>query len=89
VNRQVLWHRRALADLAEIGRHSPRQARRIRGAVNRYATDDQGDVVKMAGRSGVYRLRVGDWRVLFTFGDGGRTVDVARVLRRNEGTYRG
>ena len=35
-----------------------------------------------------YRLRVGDWRVIFTFEDSGRTLVASRVLRRNEGTYR-
>ena len=57
---------------------------RIRDAVARYADDDQGDVRKMAGSSGLYRLRVGDWRVLFTLDDGGRTVAIARVLNRRD-----
>jgi mRNA interferase RelE/StbE len=49
-----------------------------------YAADDQGDVRKMAGRSGLYRLRVGDWRILFTFADGGRTIAISRVLNRRD-----
>ena len=56
---RVTWRRRALADFETIARRDQRQAERIRDAVARYA-DDQGDVVKMSGGSGVYRLRVGD-----------------------------
>jgi mRNA-degrading endonuclease RelE of RelBE toxin-antitoxin system len=33
-----------------------------------YANTGLGDVRKLAGRSGEYRLRVGDWRVIFSFG---------------------
>ena len=84
MKRDVLWHRRALADLAEIGRQSPRQAQRTRDTVARYAATDQGDIVKLAGGSGIYRLRVGDWRVLFTLDDVAGTVDVARILNRRD-----
>lgn len=38
----------------------------------------------MAGGSGLYRLRVGDWRILFTLDDGGRTVAISRVLNRRD-----
>jgi mRNA-degrading endonuclease RelE of RelBE toxin-antitoxin system len=32
----------------------------------------------------MYRLRVGDWRVLFTPDDDGRTVAISRVLNRRD-----
>jgi len=38
----------------------------------------------MAGGSGVYRLRVGDWRVLFTLDAGGRIMAISRVLNRRD-----
>lgn len=84
MSRRLTWGRRALADLDAIARQDRRQAVRIRDAVARYAAVDRGDVRKMAGGSGLYRLRVGDWRILFTLDDGGRTVAVSRVLNRRD-----
>ena len=43
------------------------EATRIRGKIDQYAADSRSlasQVKKMKGRSG-YRLRVGDWRVIF------------------------
>jgi hypothetical protein len=54
VKREIVWHRRTLIDLAEIGRHGPRQADRIREAVTRYATDDREDVLKIVGTTDEY-----------------------------------
>ena len=36
----------------------------VSGALNSYAIDGRGDVKKLRGREG-YRLRVGDYRVIF------------------------
>jgi mRNA interferase RelE/StbE len=33
-----------------------------------------GDVKKLVGQEGLYRLRVGTWRVIFSFGDNGMIV---------------
>ena len=84
MSRSVTWGRRALADLDALARRDARQAERIRDAVAAYAAESAGDVRKMAGGTGLYRLRVGDWRVLFTLGDEGRTVAIARVLNRRD-----
>ena len=35
-----------------------------------------------------YRIRCGDWRVLYTVNDDTREVVIGRVKRRNERTYR-
>lgn len=37
--------------------------------------------------SGLYRLRVGDWRVIYAIDDAALIVRVARIVRRNERTY--
>lgn len=42
--------------------------------------------VKLSGRED-YRVRVGDWRVIYLIDDGQRRVLVSRVKRRNEHTY--
>ena len=64
-------------------------AQRIRDRVALYAREGHGDVLKLAGQDDIYRLRIGDWRILFGFDDGGETVVVLRVLPRNERTYQG
>ena len=84
MNRQVIWRERALDDLADIARQNRRTAQRIVDAVNRLAEHNLGDVRKLAGTAGEYRLRVGDWRVLFTFEDNGQTLLVSRVLNRRD-----
>ena len=48
------------------------------------STHNLGDVRKLEGAAGEYRLRVGDWRVLFTFEDSGQTLLVSRVLNRRD-----
>ena len=84
MNRQVIWRERALDDLVDIALQSRRTAQRIVDAVNRLAEHNLGDVRKLAGTAGEYRLRVGDWRVLFTFEDNGQTLLVSRVLNRRD-----
>lgn len=84
MNRQVIWSEQALDDLTAILRQSRRTAQRIVDAVNQLVEHNLGDVRKLAGAAGDYRLRVGDWRVLFTFEDSGRTMLVSRVLNRRD-----
>lgn len=61
---QVQWTDRAQKDLARLDRHTQK---RITDAAERFAEAGQGDVRPLQGSpEGVYRLRVGDWRVLFT-----------------------
>lgn len=40
--------------------------RRIVEAVDRFAGTGQWDVRPLQGRAGEYRLRVGEWRILFS-----------------------
>jgi len=84
VRRRQEWRRRARADLAEIARRDPQQAQRIVVAVTRYAEQEHGDVQKLTAREGTYRLRVGDWRVLFRLEDGDQIILVARILNRRD-----
>jgi hypothetical protein len=46
-------------------------AGRIRDAVAVSADQERGDVQKLTGREHLYRLRVGDWRIIFTVEEGG------------------
>jgi mRNA interferase RelE/StbE len=88
MRRRLDWDQQALDDLARISRGARREADRIKAAAERLAATGHGDVVKLAGQDNLYRLRVGDWRVIFSYENGGLVILALRVLRRNEGTYR-
>lgn len=42
----------------------------------------------LRGSEKIYRLRIGDWRVIYFFDSDGTRV-VAKISRRNERTYKG
>lgn len=46
------------------------------------------DCAKLAGQLGLWRIRVGDWRVIYAINDANRIVTVTRVAHRRE-SYRG
>jgi mRNA-degrading endonuclease RelE of RelBE toxin-antitoxin system len=58
---------------------------RIRRRIAAYAEDAEApghDVVPLQGRPNTYRLRSGDWRVLFEID--GTTMKVHRIIHRRE-----
>jgi mRNA interferase RelE/StbE len=79
----ALWPARATADLARIAAGGPRQAERIVNAVDRYAASGQGDVRRLRGEPH-YRLRVGDWRVIFALDHAQQQMIVLRVAHRRD-----
>lgn len=53
-------------------------------AVNRLAATEEGDVVRLRNyQPPTWRLRVGDWRVLFRF-EGSDVLHIVGVLHRRE-----
>jgi mRNA interferase RelE/StbE len=44
----------------------------------------QGDIIKLEGYKGRYRLRVGDWRVTFRYQFKTREVHIAEIKHRRE-----
>jgi len=52
--------------LAQLRALPKEQRRRMGERLEALQTDIRGDVKKLAGQSGKYRLRVGSYRVLFT-----------------------
>lgn len=75
------WSRRAVQDLRNL---DPPDARRIVTRVERFAGTGHGDVKKLKGEEDRWRLRVGGWRVLFTFVEDGDVLLVLRVLSRGK-----
>ena len=74
---------KAVKDLRKIERA---QAIRIADSLERLQQDLQGDVKKLTNHTPEYRLRVGDYRVLFEI-DGTDRVIVYRIMHRRE-SYR-
>ncbi len=78
----LVYTRRALKDLAAL---SEADGRRVRERLAAYAAapDVAGqDVKPLKGTPGGFRLRVGDWRALFTVS--GVEMKVYRIGRRRE-----
>jgi mRNA interferase RelE/StbE len=84
LKREIQWDPVARAEIAELMRRDARTARRVYTAIRRFADENVGDVRKLTDQEGMHRLRVGDWRVLFSFEHGGGTVFVAHVLNRRD-----
>lgn len=79
--REVVYSKHAIRTL---NRMPANEARRIRSKVLQYAEDPASlaNNVKKLKDSRYYRLRIGDWRVIF--GEDGTVVDVIRVAARGE-----
>lgn len=84
MKREAIWQRWALAELADLTRRDRRTAQRISRAVDRYAESGHGDIRKLEGYEGRFRLRVGDHRVIFRFADDQLVIVILRVRNRRE-----
>jgi len=72
----------------ELLRIPPLDRQRIAEAVQTLADDPRPPGVKQLELS-VYRLRVGDYRVIYKVFDDEKVILIGRVARRSESTYRG
>ncbi|MXX76460.1 MAG: type II toxin-antitoxin system RelE/ParE family toxin [Holophagales bacterium] len=58
--------------------------RNVGSSIDRHALTGAGDVKRLRGtRRGSWRLRVGDWRVLFTYDSAEKAVVIMRVEHRS------
>jgi len=71
---------RALSDVRE-----PDRSRLLRRLASLKSHARPFGVKKLANE--LFRLRVGDWRVIYGIDDAALIVRVARIVRRNERTY--
>jgi mRNA interferase RelE/StbE len=62
----ILWHKKAKK---YIGRLEGKHRNRIKKAVKTFYEEGSGDVSRLKGFKDIYRLRVGDFRILFTYED--------------------
>jgi mRNA interferase RelE/StbE len=57
---------------------------RIEGAIDELADDPRPRGVEKLEGLGTYRIRVGDYRVVFAVDDGERIVTIAKIAHRRE-----
>jgi mRNA interferase RelE/StbE len=82
--KQITYSREAFRTLSRLPANT---ARLIRSKIEQYAADPASlanNVKALKGMEGAYRLRVGDWRVIFT--EAGEIVVVIKVAPRG-GAY--
>jgi mRNA interferase RelE/StbE len=80
VNRRAEWTKQALKEAARLDA-TTRQ--RVLAAIKRLYEENQGDVRRLQGMDEIYRLRVGDWRVIFSYQDD-LTILIHRVRPRGD-----
>jgi mRNA-degrading endonuclease RelE of RelBE toxin-antitoxin system len=78
----VHWLQQSVEDLFELAGRDRRQALRILVAVKTFGRDGHGDMKKLEGPSGEWRLRTGNWRVFLLF-EGSRAY-VTRIDNRRD-----
>ena len=84
----VGYSAKANREKADVEKSSPRDWRRLSARIDDLArTPRPYGSEKLTGVDG-YKLRVGQWRVIYVAVDRDRTVIITRISRRHEGTYR-
>lgn len=69
----------------ELQRLDPPIAHRVLAAIDALACDPRPHgCIKLTGSQNEWRLRVGDWRVLYTIDDAKRVVDIAAIRHRSD-----
>jgi mRNA interferase RelE/StbE len=69
----------------ELANLDPPIARRVVAAIARLATNPRpSGCVKLTGSQSDWRIRVGDWRILYTINDAALRVDVAAIRHRSD-----
>lgn len=78
----------APAAARQLRRLPPGDAARLRGPILALGLDPRPPGASRLTDTELWRLRVGDLRVVYTIDDDRRLVVILRAARRNESTYR-
>lgn len=62
---------------------------RVRKAISALEGNPRPPRVKRLAESGLWRIRVGQYRVVYALNDEAQRVTIVRVARRREDTYKG
>jgi len=86
VNYEIRLRRAARKELdASFGRDYKMLAR----AVSSLEQNPRPPGVKKLADSGLWRVRIGHYRIVYAIDDENKLVTIVRVARRKEGTYKG
>ena len=78
----IKFSKKADKDLSNIDKQN---IKRIIQKLKDFASGESADVIFLKGYLNLYRLRVGDYRIIFEFIDGEiRIIHVLRIQRRSE-----
>jgi mRNA interferase RelE/StbE len=81
-------HRRAQRKLRRLARSTPRDYERIENAIDALSDNPRPHGTKrLASRGPAYRIRIGEYRVIYAIFDADPFVHVLAVWRRGERTY--
>ncbi|MXY47247.1 MAG: type II toxin-antitoxin system RelE/ParE family toxin [Chloroflexi bacterium] len=80
VIRRIIYNPQARRDLRRLDKVS---AMRILNALERLAGDRSGEIRRLRGSPNEWRMRVGDWRVIFEFDMNDQQILVKRISRRD------
>jgi mRNA interferase RelE/StbE len=78
---EVRFHPSAARELEEL---DPRMRRRVERAVDRLAREPREGAIKLRGADDLWRLRLGDYRVVYQIRDAILLVLVIRIRHRRE-----
>lgn len=80
---RIIIKKQAAKALAKL---SGRLASRIRDAIGRIANQDVSglDIKSLGGTNGLYRLRVGIWRLIYTWSEGQLTLLILKLKPRGD-----
>lgn len=76
---EIDWTEPALDDMHKL---DGQVRKRVFATIERLAETGHGDVKRLQGPAREWRLRVGDWRVLFVYDFPKHTMRIGRVLSR-------
>jgi mRNA-degrading endonuclease RelE of RelBE toxin-antitoxin system len=78
------WDFEALRSLVELARSDIAQAPRLLQVVKAFVEERRGDVKKLQGRPGEWRLRSGDWRAIFMRSPDGPGIVILAIDNRRD-----
>lgn len=79
MTKRLDWTEAAARDLRRVDFQN---RERIRRAVDRLAESNHGDIKRLRDCEGQWRLRVGDWRIIFVYEHDASAIRIIRVLHR-------
>lgn len=84
---EIVWTSKAFKQLSRIDTRYRKLIKRKVDELEGFPKVD-ADIKKLHGKNARYRLRVGDYRILFEIIDGEpRVLEIGEVLRRTSTTY--